>query len=146
MLSVKQGGIKYHFLSLWYDLTWDWTPVSWTIGKHSTRSAYAANNIKQILGSTQQNSSCTATYHLSRKLYKSGEPDMQDTDGEERTDTYITYSSVPLRMDEQSQDDQLEAIYNSSVPDTGCSLKDLAGVILFTQPLRSGRIWHKVNF
>ena len=23
MLSVKQGGIKYHFLSLWYDLTWD---------------------------------------------------------------------------------------------------------------------------
>ena len=21
MLSVKQGGIKYHFLSLWYDLT-----------------------------------------------------------------------------------------------------------------------------
>ena len=28
MLSVKQGGIKYHFLSLWYDLTRDWTPVS----------------------------------------------------------------------------------------------------------------------
>ena len=23
MLSIKQGGIKYHFLSLWYDLTWD---------------------------------------------------------------------------------------------------------------------------
>ena len=22
-LSVKQGGIKYHFLSLWYDSTWD---------------------------------------------------------------------------------------------------------------------------
>ena len=22
MLSVKQGGIKYHILSLWYDLTW----------------------------------------------------------------------------------------------------------------------------
>ena len=37
MLSVKQGGIKYHFLSLWYDRTWDWTvafailprPVMW---------------------------------------------------------------------------------------------------------------------
>ena len=28
MLSVKQGGIKYNFLSLWYDSTWDWTPVS----------------------------------------------------------------------------------------------------------------------
>ena len=23
MLSVKQGGIKYHFLSLWYDSTRD---------------------------------------------------------------------------------------------------------------------------
>ena len=22
------------FLSLWYELTWDWTPVSWTIGGH----------------------------------------------------------------------------------------------------------------
>ena len=28
MLSVKQGGIKYHFLSLWYDATWDWIQVS----------------------------------------------------------------------------------------------------------------------
>ena len=35
MLSVKQGGIKYHFLSLWYDLTWDWTQVSRAIGEHS---------------------------------------------------------------------------------------------------------------
>ena len=36
MQSVKQGSIKYHFLSLWYDSTWDWTPVSQAIGKHST--------------------------------------------------------------------------------------------------------------
>ena len=28
MLSVKQRGIKHHFLSLWYDSTWDWTLVS----------------------------------------------------------------------------------------------------------------------
>ena len=33
MLSTIQGGIKYHFLSLWYDSTWDWTPVS--IGEHT---------------------------------------------------------------------------------------------------------------
>ena len=39
MLSVKQGGIKYHFLSLWYDATWDWTLVSRTIGEHSTHLA-----------------------------------------------------------------------------------------------------------
>ena len=36
VLSVKQGGIKCHFLSLWYDPTWDWTLVSRTIGEHST--------------------------------------------------------------------------------------------------------------
>ena len=37
MLSVKQGGInKYHFLSLWYDSTGDWSPVSRAIGEHST--------------------------------------------------------------------------------------------------------------
>ena len=38
MLSVKQGGIKYHFLSLWYDLTWDWTQVSRAIGEHSNKA------------------------------------------------------------------------------------------------------------
>ena len=37
MLSVKQGGIKYHFLSLWYDSTWNWTQVSRAIGEHSNR-------------------------------------------------------------------------------------------------------------
>ena len=25
MVNVRQGGIKYHFLSHWYDSTWDWT-------------------------------------------------------------------------------------------------------------------------
>ena len=28
VLSAKQAGIKYHFLSLWYDSNWDWTLVS----------------------------------------------------------------------------------------------------------------------
>ena len=36
LLSVKQGGIKYPFLSLWYVATWDWTQVFRTIGEHST--------------------------------------------------------------------------------------------------------------
>ena len=35
MLSVKQGGIKNHFLSLWYHSTWDWTQVSRDIGEHT---------------------------------------------------------------------------------------------------------------
>ena len=29
MLRVKQGGIKYLFFTLRYNLIWDWTPVSW---------------------------------------------------------------------------------------------------------------------
>ena len=45
MLSAKQGGIKYHFLSLWYDSTWDWTQVSRAIGEHSNRWANVRYNI-----------------------------------------------------------------------------------------------------
>ena len=33
LVSVKQGGIKYHFKNLCYDATWEWTQVSWTIGE-----------------------------------------------------------------------------------------------------------------
>ena len=40
MLSVKQGGIKYHFLSLWYDSTWDWTQVSRAIGETKLKNTY----------------------------------------------------------------------------------------------------------
>ena len=39
MLSVKQGGIKYHFLILWYDSTWDWTQESQAIDEHSNYHA-----------------------------------------------------------------------------------------------------------
>ena len=40
MLSVKQGSIKYCFLSLWYDSAWDLTQVSQAIGEHSNHYAY----------------------------------------------------------------------------------------------------------
>ena len=42
MLSVKQGSIKYHFWILWYDLTWDWTPVTRIISEHSTHLSHMA--------------------------------------------------------------------------------------------------------
>ena len=48
MLSVKQGGIKYYFLSLWYDSTWDWTQVSRAIGEHSNRLANDLGTLKQL--------------------------------------------------------------------------------------------------
>ena len=39
LVSVKKEGIKYYFLSLWYDLTRDWTQVSQAICKHSNHHA-----------------------------------------------------------------------------------------------------------
>ena len=42
MLSLKQGDIKYHFFSIWYVSTCDWTQVSRAIGEHSNH--YQINN------------------------------------------------------------------------------------------------------
>ena len=39
MVRFKQGGIKYNFLSLWYDSIWDRIPVSPAIRKHSIHYA-----------------------------------------------------------------------------------------------------------
>ena len=35
ILILKEWVIKYHFLHLWYDSIWDWTPVLQAISKHS---------------------------------------------------------------------------------------------------------------
>ena len=74
-------------------------------------------------GNIPQSSSCTATNHPSRKLFKLDEPDMQDTAGEVRTNSLVMYSCGPLHMDEQRQDGQLELTYGSSVPIRDVSLK-----------------------
>ena len=42
MLSVKQEGIKNHFLNPWYDSTRNWTLVSRTMGEHTY---YYANGL-----------------------------------------------------------------------------------------------------
>ena len=52
MLSFKQGGIKYHFLSLWHDSIWDWTPVSQAIGKLSTHLAKYKENESKVQSMT----------------------------------------------------------------------------------------------
>ena len=62
MLSVKQGGIKYHFLSLWYDSTWDWTPVCRAIGEpfgQWTGEIYNINLINMTEISAKQKSDPT---------------------------------------------------------------------------------------
>ena len=45
MLSIKQGNIKYHFLSLWYDSTWDWIQVSRAIDSALFRVSLLQNLI-----------------------------------------------------------------------------------------------------
>ena len=59
-----------------------------TAGEKSWRQPHknAARNIEQVWDASQI-SSCTATYHPSRKLTKLDEPDMQDTAGEVRTNS-----------------------------------------------------------
>ena len=57
-----------------------------------------------------------AIRHSSQKLLKLDEPDMRDIAGEVRTNSWATYSSVTLHMEEQRQIEQLEPIYNSTVP------------------------------
>ena len=48
----------------------------------------AASNIEQVLeAAPPQSSSCTATYHPSRKLSELEEPDMRDTAGEVGTNS-----------------------------------------------------------
>ena len=61
-----------------------------------------------------------ATYHSSQKLSKFDEP---DTAGEVGTNSQVTYSGGPFRMDKQRQDDHLEPTYNSSVPIHKLALK-----------------------
>ena len=56
MPSVKQDNIKYHFLSLWYDSTWNWTQISRAIGEHSNH--YAKDNI------TVQSGFFLKSYHV----------------------------------------------------------------------------------
>ena len=55
MMSVKQGGIKYNFWSFWYDLTWDWTLVSWTTGENSNHYTKTFNIIGIVFGKQLSN-------------------------------------------------------------------------------------------
>ena len=48
---------------------------------------------------------------------------MQNTAGEVMTNSLATYSCGPHHMDEQWKEDQLEPIYNSSVPIRDVALK-----------------------
>ena len=66
-------------------------------------------------GNTPQDTNCTATYLLSRKLFKLDEPDMQDTAGEAGTNSWEMYSYGPPHMAVQKQDDQHEHTFSSYV-------------------------------
>ena len=53
-----------------------------TAGEEAWRQLHknAASNLEQVLASTRpQDTNCTATWLISRKLFKLDEPDMQDS-------------------------------------------------------------------
>ena len=61
-----------------------------TAGEEARRQLHknATCNLKQVLAAnTIQDTNCTATCPLSRKLFKLDEPDMQDTAGEAGTNS-----------------------------------------------------------
>ena len=68
-------------------------------------------------------SSCTTTYHPSRKLSNLDKPDMQDKAGEIGTSSLVMYSYGSLHMAKQMQDDQLKPTYSSSVRKLGVALR-----------------------
>ena len=49
MQSVNQGGIKYYFLSLWYDSIWDWTQTSQAIAEHYNKSNVKLGGVRSQL-------------------------------------------------------------------------------------------------
>ena len=64
--------------------------TTWMLIKHIEKRLHG--DYKRMLraspgGNTLQNSSCTATYHSSRKISKLDEPEMRDTAGEVRTNS-----------------------------------------------------------
>ena len=68
MLSVKQGCIKYHFLSLSYDSTWDWTLVSQIIGKPSIHYANCPVIYMQCSGSLRITKSATEMVKRQKRI------------------------------------------------------------------------------
>ena len=61
-----------------------------TAGEEARRQLHKndASNLEQVPAvTTSQDTNCTATCLLSRKLYKLDEPDMQDTAGEAGTNS-----------------------------------------------------------
>ena len=78
-------------------------------------------------GNTPQDTNCTDTCLLSRKLFKLDEPDMQDTAGEAGTNSWEMYSYGPLHMAVQKQDDQHEHTFSSYVRIRDVVLKTCLG-------------------
>ena len=89
-----------------------------TAGEEARRQLHknAASNLEQVLAATPpQDTNCTATCLLSRKLFNLDEPDMQDTAGEAGTNSWVMYSYGPPHMAVQKQDDQHEHTFSNYV-------------------------------
>ena len=76
---------------------------------------------------TPQDTNCTATCPLSRKLFKLDEPDMQDTAGEAEMNSLEMYSYGSPHMAAQKQGDQPERTFSSYVRIQDVVLKTYLG-------------------
>ena len=83
-----------------------------------------ASNIEQVLAATPhkvQTIRAPASHH--ENYPNLDEPDTQDTAGEAKTSSQVTYSFGPLHMAKQKKDDRLEHTYSSYVRIQDVALK-----------------------
>ena len=127
LLSVKQGGIKYHFKSLWYNTTWDWTQVSRTIGEHAAHKANEPVEGEQIW-----------SIFIWETTWSKLKPCANHS-------MIFVAASHQTGLDTRSKARRPIKVGIKGCERSGTSWdSNPAGTIY--QPLRSGRIWHKVNF
>ena len=88
------------------------------------------NNYTRMLrnpgSNTLKNSSCTATYHPSRKQSKLDKPNMQDTAGEVSTSDVLLWTSAHGRA---KAGRSAKTYLQQLCANKGCSLEDLPGVM-----------------
>ena len=100
----------------------------WPLPGRNCVSFYRLGLITSPGSNTPQDTNCTATCPLSRKLFKLDEPDMQDTAGEEvGTNSLEMYSYGSPHMAAQKQDDQHEHTFSSYVRIQDVVLKTYLG-------------------
>ena len=93
MLSDKQRCIKYHFLSVRYETTSDWTPVIQAIGEHSTHRQWAEPYLYKFI------TKIIKQYSLPKsELLKHSDPEYKHIAKENKYTDYILSKSLMINI------------------------------------------------